>query len=254
MMNKHQVAKRFSQKAKQYTEHAKVQKVAQQTLFSMLEPHLGTLSGRALDIGTGPGEALLKLNELGFDPLGLDISPGMLKEARQYGDVLLADMDTLPLQSASASLIYSNFAMQWSQNLSVLFGRCYHALEENGLLAVTVLVEGTLPELKRAQLAANLNEQCHPYVSEQHAKSAAKLAGFQLLDAKLLTLCDTFISARAAIASINAIGASGCAKPAPLAKSAYHALLNAYPEARESTDNQALYCTHYQVLYMVLKK
>ncbi len=60
-------------------------------------------AARVLDLGCGPGRDLLLLRERGYRVVGLDLSAGMLAEARRRagGPLLRADMRRLPLGNAS---------------------------------------------------------------------------------------------------------------------------------------------------------
>ena len=56
---------------------------------------------------------------------GVDISPAMLAyAATQYpqGNWLCADAEDLPLEDNSQSLVFSNFALQWCENIDQLAG------------------------------------------------------------------------------------------------------------------------------------
>lgn len=58
---------------------------------------LGSGSGRCLEIGCGTGANASGLRALGWSPLGLDISPGMLRHAKERLPVVVADAVQLPL-------------------------------------------------------------------------------------------------------------------------------------------------------------
>jgi SAM-dependent methyltransferase len=68
----------------------------------------------ALDFGCGAGRSTRFLRRLGFDPVGVDISPAMLDLARAADPggryVLVDDGDYRPLEPARFDLIFSAFA------------------------------------------------------------------------------------------------------------------------------------------------
>ena len=68
----------------------------------------------ALDFGCGAGRSTRFLRRLGFDPVGVDISPAMLDLARAADPsgryVLVVDGDYRPLEPARFDLIFSAFA------------------------------------------------------------------------------------------------------------------------------------------------
>ena len=58
---------------------------------------LGTGSGRCLDIGCGTGVHAARVRGLGWTPVGVDLSAGMLRYARDRLPVARADAERLPL-------------------------------------------------------------------------------------------------------------------------------------------------------------
>jgi SAM-dependent methyltransferase len=82
----------------------------------LLEGLAGEAAGRGLvcDLGCGPGQIGGYLAQRGCDVVGIDISPGMLRSARErHGDVRfgLGDMRALPLADASCSAVACFYAL-----------------------------------------------------------------------------------------------------------------------------------------------
>lgn len=80
-----------------------------------LEPQMERLlelvppGGRVLDAGCGPGRDCAWLAELGREPIGLDLSAGMLAEAGRRvpgGRFLLGDLRALPMPAASVDGVW----------------------------------------------------------------------------------------------------------------------------------------------------
>lgn len=63
---------------------------------------------RVLDIGCGPGHHVRLLRKAGFQPIGVDLSFGMLAQAQQYSDdpLVLADMLWLPFADGYADGVW----------------------------------------------------------------------------------------------------------------------------------------------------
>jgi SAM-dependent methyltransferase len=59
--------------------------------------------GICLEVGCGTGVHAARVRELGRDPIGIDLSPGMLRHARGRLPVALADGELLPFQDGSIS-------------------------------------------------------------------------------------------------------------------------------------------------------
>lgn len=66
---------------------------------------LGPGRGRCIDIGCGTGIHSEALRELGWNPLGVDLSAGQLRHARQHVPVVLADAQQLPFADNSARAV-----------------------------------------------------------------------------------------------------------------------------------------------------
>jgi len=85
--------------------------------FEALKVRLESLgcTGRAIDIGCGAGRSTRFLKELGFDAVGLDISPAMLKEALRQDMagtyVPNVSTDSFPFPDESFDLALSTWAV-----------------------------------------------------------------------------------------------------------------------------------------------
>jgi SAM-dependent methyltransferase len=62
---------------------------------------LGESSGTCLEIGCGTGVHAAKVRRLGWDPVGVDLSAGMLRHARSRLPIARADAEHLPIQDGS---------------------------------------------------------------------------------------------------------------------------------------------------------
>lgn len=70
-------------------------------LVEMLGPGRGT----CLEVGCGTGIYASRIRELGWRPLGVDLSAGMLRHARRRLPVLRADATVLPMATASMDAV-----------------------------------------------------------------------------------------------------------------------------------------------------
>lgn len=109
-----------------------------------------------LDLGCGTGWFTRKFAD--FEQVGslsgVDLSPGMLEEARKNGsagiDWIVGDAEHLPLPDDSVDVIFSNLMIQWCDDPGAVFRECLRILRPGGYLMVSTLLDGTLRELKTA--------------------------------------------------------------------------------------------------------
>ncbi|MEW6122099.1 MAG: methyltransferase domain-containing protein [Pseudomonadota bacterium] len=99
--------------------------------------------GRILDLGCGTGLAAPLLAPLGAPLIGVDLSPGMVRQAEAtglYGELHVADMtDFLSRQPpASAGLLLAADALCYLDDLAPVFAAARRGLRADGLFAFTV--------------------------------------------------------------------------------------------------------------------
>jgi SAM-dependent methyltransferase len=83
--------------------------VLAQNAYELLASLLGNGSGLALDIGCGTGLASLRVRELGYQPVGVDISLDQLRVAVTRLPAVQGDAAQLPIASGSVPTAYSAF-------------------------------------------------------------------------------------------------------------------------------------------------
>ncbi len=95
----------------------------------------------AVDLGCGTGELTSRLADAlpASDVFGLDLSDKMLERAKQYArpGLRFESGDQAHL-TGSFDLIFSNAALQWTENHPALLGNLYNCLNSGGQLAVQV--------------------------------------------------------------------------------------------------------------------
>ena len=156
-IDKRQVRRAFSRAAEHYDEVAVLQREIGQRMIERLalvrlQPDL------ILDLGAGTGIAAVELARRYRKAriLALDFAFPMLLKARRRGGwlrrprCLCADLEQLPLRSGSVDLIFSNAAIQWSNDLEQTFRELLRVLKPGGLLMFTTFGPDTLKELRTA--------------------------------------------------------------------------------------------------------
>ena len=148
------VARSFSRSASTYDSVAYFQRDVGQTLLSLLLEHnKADLSGICMDLGCGTGYFYPRLRKACSQYVGVDLSEGMLNFIQDnYANTQLvcADAENLPFENESIDSIFSNLALQWCNDLSLLFKELYRVLSPGGSLAIATLGPKTLSELKSA--------------------------------------------------------------------------------------------------------
>lgn len=154
------IARSFSQAAPHYDRHAFVQNEIGQRLMDRVSC-IQNIPNRILDVGAGTGKLTRQL-QTRFPKstiIGIDIAQGMVdyakhqqtwKPFRHQPHYLCADMNRLPFKSQSFDLIFSNFTLQWGNDLRAIFAEFKRVLAPNGLLFFTTLGPQTLFELRHS--------------------------------------------------------------------------------------------------------
>ena len=102
------------------------------------------------DIGCGPGNSTVVLKQLfpNSDITGIDSSPEMiLKAKKEYPDIKFEIGDATALKS-KYDLIFSNACLQWVPDHSTLIPSLMNSLNDGGVLAVQIPMNGDEPLFK----------------------------------------------------------------------------------------------------------
>jgi len=162
LIDKQQARRAFSRAADHYDEVAILQREIGQRMIERLEvvrmqPEL------ILDLGAGTGVASAELSTLYRKArvLALDFAFPMLLQTRKRGSFLrkprclCADLEQMPLADGCVDLIYSNAAIQWSNDLGQAFREFLRVLKPGGLLMFSTFGPDTLKELRLAWSTAD---------------------------------------------------------------------------------------------------
>lgn len=232
--NSVEISKRFSGKAEQYQQHAKVQAYSANRLANWLNQ-----TGLIVDLGAGPGTNLA-LFPKDCPLLAIDIALPMLSRWRHTAQLhreadvansmvdsqlsfeqtktntepnsayyaVCGSMDSLPLQANSATQIFSNFSLQWASDLTLTLRQCHQALTNDGQLLIGVLCEGSLHEIALSWQAVDNHRHVNQFKSTDHWQRELLAAGFTVTDAVTEQYQDFYPNALQACRSIKAIGAN----------------------------------------------
>lgn len=159
------IARQFGGASKTYDGASRLQRLMGEAMFGALEASGETWSGRqVLDLGCGTGWFARKMASAWQAPVtGVDLSPGMIQQARDGGGPAVAwrvaDAEALPFADASFDVVFSNLMVQWCADPRTVFAECRRVLRPGGRLVMSTLLDGTLAELAEAWAKADPGQQ-----------------------------------------------------------------------------------------------
>jgi len=276
--SKQHLASSFGRAAESYDRSAHLQKLVGHALCdrfkSIFDSRGLARPSYFLDLGCGTGYFSQRLLEA-FDPQTLvlgDISKDMLHcalerskqwsveqgvQARAHNYSILVcqlDAENLGFAESSIDLIFSSLALQWAGDLSGVMGHVRHCLREDGLIAFSTLLDGTLAELKSAW--ARVDDQQHVnefLLFEDHLK-AAEENGLTIEFAEQVDVVLPYDKPLQLMKDLKAIGAHNISSERPKAlmgKSKLNGVLRAYEQYRRLDGTVP---ATYRVGYFVLRK
>jgi malonyl-CoA O-methyltransferase len=182
---KDRVVAAFDQ-ARNYDDHASVQRWTADALADRIVGLALGASPRVLEIGCGTGYLAAAIGDRmqGADWLMTDISPAMVARSRAgFGETrafryrqLDGEHPDLPPDEAPFDLICSNLAVQWFTELEGGLARLFRLLRPGGQLIVSTLAEGTFVEWRRANAALGMTAGT-PSFPTRRALAAMRLDG-----------------------------------------------------------------------------
>ncbi len=215
-LDKRKVAKSFSRAASTYEDVAIVQQAVlaehlDRLSFSQIEPE------RILDLGSGTGTGTQQLSKKYKKSrvVAMDIAKGMLQEHRKKlprfrnkTDLLCADLDYLPIADESVDLVFSNLAIQWSNDLHQLIKEFRRVLRTGGLLSFTTVGPDTLRELRDAWSSIGADDHVHDFLDMHEIGDALISNGFgaPVLDVDRYTL--TYPDVKSLLTDLKKLGAT----------------------------------------------
>lgn len=253
------IAKRFSDAADVYDQHADLQHKVGKILSGMIPSRHYAL---ALDLGVGTGRNLATLRMKSQQLLALDVAWGMLRNAQSQVSLtpderdvhfLCADGRQLPLPDNSVDLLYSSLVLQWCGDWTQTLNEWQRVVKPGGHLVVSTVVEGSLWQLKQAW---------HDVDDHQHVNHFITLAGLDKaishckLERKLRVVrphTHWFPDLIGALASLRGIGANAVTenrRRGLLGRGAFRQLQQAFEKYRSELGVPMT----YQIGYMVLAK
>ncbi|WP_200821268.1 malonyl-ACP O-methyltransferase BioC [Oceanicoccus sp. KOV_DT_Chl] len=256
--DKKQVARSFSRAAETYDGVAEFQRLVGKRLLDFL-PEINAETVLDLGCGTGFFTPQLQSHYPGSNIVGLDLAEGMVRysSARQLGNWLCADAESLPLAANSIDIIYSSLAIQWCENNTELFSEIFRVLKPGGRFIFSTLGPQSLHELRSAWSVVDDYVHVNRFAAKELLLVAIKRAGFDNQHnsawlEEMITL--QYSSLRELTWELKGIGAHNVNSGRPvglMGRQRMQAFMQGYEQQRNS---EGLLPASYQVWYGVLGK
>ncbi|MDQ1237479.1 MAG: malonyl-ACP O-methyltransferase BioC [Wigglesworthia glossinidia] len=178
--HKKRIAYRFNKAANNYDKYAHFQRLCGYHLCKLMG-HV--IQKNLLDAGCGTGWFSRYWKAYNNQVTALDISKNMLLEARKKHSAnmyILGDIESMPFFNKTIDVVFSNLALQWSQNISQVLSESYRILKPGGILALSTLAHGSLIELQEAWKNIDNYPHINNFLSVSSISDACSLYRHQL--------------------------------------------------------------------------
>ncbi len=244
---KHRIRAAFSRAATTYDAAAVLQREVCRALLDALTGAAGDACPPAaiLDAGcgTGYGARLLGGRWPAARLVAADFAAAMAQQAASTAPACVADIEALPLRSASFDLWWSSLTVQWCDAQRV-FAEAARVLRPRGRLALSTLGPGTYGELRAAFAGIDRHRHTLDFSEPAHLTAAAEAAGFSDLQVTRRTITLHYPDLKALLGAVKAIGANALGagrRSGMMGKAAWQALSAAYEAQRSAEGLPASY-------------
>ncbi|MDO9312322.1 MAG: malonyl-ACP O-methyltransferase BioC, partial [Nitrosomonas sp.] len=164
-LDKKQLRTAFERAANSYDQAAVLQREISNRMLSRLE-YIKYQPDVILDAGSGTGYGSQQLAKRypNSQLIAMDIAWAMLSHARpntvwwqrllpllqQRAYYVCADVEQIPIKNESVSMIWSNLALQWCNDLEHTFAEMHRILRTDGLVMFSTFGPDTLKELRQS--------------------------------------------------------------------------------------------------------
>jgi malonyl-CoA O-methyltransferase len=234
VIDKAAVRRSFEHAASSYDAHAVLQHEVCRRMLERLD-YIKLKPTAILDAGSGTGNALpgLMARYPGVPLIALDLAHTMLARARsrlRWWQTLPAmrpplhlvcgDIERLPVKSESVTLVWSNLALQWMNDLPRTLAELHRVLAPGGLLMFSTFGPDTLKELRSAYEQTDGRTHVSRFIDMHDIGDMLVGARYAdpVMDMEQVTL--TYPDVRALMRELKAIGARNSTPGRPLALSA----------------------------------
>jgi len=247
-IDKRAVRRAFSRAALQYDAAAVMQREVCRRMLERLD-YIKQKPARVLDVGSGTGWGTRQLGERypTAHIVALDMAIGMLHAARGTSSwwsklfstkatpYVCGDMEALPVKSQSMDMVWSNFALQWCNDLPATFVELQRVLKVDGLLMFSTFGPDTLKELRSAFQGVDGHNHLNRFADMHDIGDMLVAAGFgdPVMDMEYITL--TYSDVKSVMQDLRSIGAHNATAgraTGMMGKNAWNRVLENYERLR----------------------
>lgn len=232
------VRRSFERAAASYDAAAVLQNEVCRRMLARLD-YIKLEPGTILDAGSGTGNAVTGLLERFPEArvIALDLALAMARRARArrsrpaLGNVegwrrlfvggsqrlaaVCGDIEQLPLATACAGMVWSNLAIQWTNEPRRAFAELHRVLAPGGLMLFSSFGPDTLKELRAAFRSVDRHTHVHRFIDMHDVGDTLVASGFAdpVMDMEVITL--TYVNVRELMRDLKAIGAHNMTRGRP---------------------------------------
>lgn len=228
------VARQFNKAAKNYHQHADIQRVTANTLLD-LGPGK---AAHVLDVGCGPASTTARLLPRSQRYIGVDIAPAMLSTAAADFPKLTwlnAEWEALPIAENSIDWLFANLSMQWVDDLKRAVAEAYRVVRPGGVVTVNTVVEGTFSSFIKSWNALDSLQHTQAFHTAASAQHEVGLLNWHSTDFILENHTQYFANVFDLMGSIKGVGANYVRRPdnaGLMTRSRFQQLENAFENYR----------------------
>lgn len=212
-LDKQQVAQSFGRAAETYDSAAHIQKWSSDQLMKSLDDSSVIESIVDLGCGTGTQTAVLNKKFAQARVTGVDFSAPMLSYANSKqadSDIkwLCCDAEDLALQDQSEDLVFSNFALQWCNDLTPSLAEIYRVLKAEGQFYFAIPGPQTLCELRQVWGEIDKDIHINRFASSNQWQTALESVGFSNIEITQTTKIEYHPSVKDLLLNLKTVGAT----------------------------------------------
>ena len=218
-LDKAAVKKSFNRAATTYNHAGVLQDEVLSRLLSRLQ-YVRLDPTSIIDIGCGTGRGVSGLQKIysGAKVVGLDMAYAMLQETKKQfrlfskKRMINADMERLPIENDRFELIFSCLALQWANDLTVVFREVARISKPGGLFMFATFGPSTLVELRDSWLEVDKRPHVQQFIDMHDIGDSLMKATFSqpVVDAEVIKL--EYSDFRQVLSDLKNIGASNADK------------------------------------------